>query len=82
MTRTKQFLFLALCVLSFSAHAFNVSGIKVEGNQRIKTDTILSYLNFEVGNNLTAEGQKALLRDLYQSDLFFCKLSTSSRIAA
>jgi len=71
MTRIQQYLFLALITLAlFPAQAFIVDEIKVEGNKRIKSETILSYLNFEVGGDLDAQGQKVLLRDLYRSDLF------------
>ena len=71
MTRIQKYLFLALITLAlFPAQAFIVDEIKVEGNKRIKSETILSYLNFEVGSDLDAQGQKVLLRDLYQSDLF------------
>lgn len=71
MTRIQKYLFLALITLVLTpAQAFIVDEIKVEGNKRIKSETILSYLSFEVGSNLDAQGQKVLLRDLYQSDLF------------
>ncbi len=71
MTRIQKYLFLALIALVLSpVQAFIVDEIKVEGNKRIKSETILSYLNFEVGNNLEVEDQKILLADLYQSDLF------------
>lgn len=71
MTRMKQFLFLALlCLANTNAQAFTVSDIQVEGNDRIKSDTILSYINFSTGGDLDKDGQKAILRDLYRSDLF------------
>ncbi len=72
MTRVLQYLCLALwplCLLG-TAHAFVVDDIQVEGNERIKAETILGYLNFAAGEDLNKTAQQEILRDLYQAELF------------
>lgn len=71
MTRLLQYLSLvALALFSVVASAFVVTEIQVEGNARIKKETILSYLNFEVGTDLDAQGQRNIIQNLYNSNLF------------
>jgi outer membrane protein insertion porin family len=75
------FVFLAL-VLTFAApvaipplalsaaQAAVVSSIEVEGNQRIERDTVLSYVQIEPGQQVSAEKINASVKALFQTGLF------------
>ncbi|MCX7350755.1 MAG: outer membrane protein assembly factor BamA, partial [Alphaproteobacteria bacterium] len=53
-----------------SAYAETVSAVVVEGNQRIESDTITSYVQVSRGENVTPEKIDASLKALFQTGLF------------
>ena len=53
-----------------SAYAETVSAVVVEGNQRIESDTITSYVKVSRGENVTPEKIDASLKALFQTGLF------------
>ncbi|EDY85886.1 outer membrane protein assembly complex, YaeT protein [gamma proteobacterium HTCC5015] len=57
-------------MLALPVQAFQVSGIAIEGNERLKPDTVLGYIDVETGDELGREQQAQVLRDLYDSALF------------
>lgn len=73
--------FLALAVVSLSpianpslfgasAQAAVVRQIVVEGNQRVEYDTVLSYLQFQAGQDATPERIDETVKVLFQTGLF------------
>lgn len=67
---------LAFVLLLFSiiAHqscfAFEVKKILVNGNERITTDAVLSYLQFDVGEDINEDNINDALKDLYATGFF------------
>jgi outer membrane protein insertion porin family len=64
---------LASPVLPFgtaSAWAQSVRNILVEGNQRVETETILSYMQLAPGDPLTEEAMDESVKSLFQTGLF------------
>jgi outer membrane protein insertion porin family len=53
-----------------SVHAQNVGRIVVEGNQRIETETVLSYMQINAGDPFDSEKIDASLKVLFQTGLF------------
>ena len=53
-----------------SAHAQAVSGIVVEGNQRVETDTVLSYMQISPGQPFDAAKLDESVKALFQTGLF------------
>jgi len=47
-----------------------VKSLRVEGSQRIESDTVLSYTKLRVGQTYTNETLDQAIKDLYASDLF------------
>ncbi len=52
------------------AYAQSVAGIIVEGNQRVETDTVLSYVQLSPGEGFSSEKIDASVKALYQTGLF------------
>jgi outer membrane protein insertion porin family len=68
-----SFLFGSLLVLSRVAFAdapTRVSGIHVEGNQRIETDAVLSYMTIKKGSMATQADIDQDLKNIFNSKLF------------
>ncbi len=72
---------VALAVLSASqavlpaffvteAHAAIVQNIVINGNQRVENETILSYMQLNVGDSFSDEGIDASIKTLFQTGLF------------
>jgi outer membrane protein insertion porin family len=55
---------------SSSAQAQVVSSIVVEGNQRVENDSILAYIPFSAGSNVSADEIDAAVKALFQTGLF------------
>ena len=71
MTKIQHYLFFIIITLALTpVQAFIVDKVKVEGNIRIKLETILSYMNVEIGDNFDLQSQQIFLRNLYRSGLF------------
>ncbi len=64
----KYLLFLFLFAVSVSASP--ISKIKVRGNQRLEQDTILMYLPFKVGDDVSDNMINTGIKDLYKTGLF------------
>ena len=47
-----------------------IKSLRVEGSQRIESDTVLSYTKLRVGTSFTNETLDQAIKDLYASDLF------------
>lgn len=60
------FLFQFLNVMAYE----KVKKIEVVGNKRVPTDTILYYLDFTVGNNVTQEDIDKSVKNLYSKGFF------------
>ncbi|MGH7022135.1 MAG: outer membrane protein assembly factor BamA, partial [Caulobacteraceae bacterium] len=50
--------------------AVTITGIQVQGNERIDSETILSYLPLSVGDTADAQKLDAALKTLFKTDLF------------
>ncbi len=63
---------LALVAVCFtaSAHEFIVRNIVIQGNQRISTGTVFSYLPIHPGQTYTGEEGDAIITKLYNTGLF------------
>lgn len=58
-------------LLAAAAHAaFTLEGIRIEGNQRIETSTIESYLNLTPGERVSENRLNDALKDLYDTGFF------------
>lgn len=73
--KTKRiFLWLAALALTLSlavpAHAETIRDIKVDGNQRIETATVLSYLDIRKGDAFDTAAMDRALKNLYSTGLF------------
>ncbi len=62
-----SFFFLTL---PFLAHAVVLTNFKVEGNERIETETIRAYAKFKSGENYTELDLDEILKELLRTDLF------------
>lgn len=60
---------LALC-FPITSFAFLVNDIKVEGIERVKEKTVLSYLPVRIGQDLSKEDEKLALNAVFDSGLF------------
>lgn len=72
-TLTFALVLLAPGVLHFgaaSAWAQSVRNIVVEGNQRVETETILSYMQLAPGDPVTDEAMDETVKALFQTGLF------------
>jgi len=67
-----------LCSKVWASSAFTISEIDVTGNQRVSTETILSYLPVKVGDILGPSKTSALISALYQTG-FFEKINLKRR---
>jgi outer membrane protein insertion porin family len=56
--------------LSATAWARAVSNIIVEGNQRVETETILSYMQISPGDPISEEAMDESVKALFQTGLF------------
>ena len=56
--------------LASTAIAAPISNISVEGNQRVEYDTVLSYLQFSRGENVTPQKIDESIKTLFQTGLF------------
>ena len=56
--------------LSWTAQAEHISHIVVDGNKRVETATIESYLKVKVGDELTPTNQDASIKSLFDTSLF------------
>jgi len=67
-----KYLPIFLCVFSVFSQdlAWEVQGIRIEGNQRITTGTILNYLNISVGQDITSQDIQESIRALYSTGFF------------
>ena len=61
---------MAPTLFATSAQAAIVRQIVVEGNQRVEYDTVLSYLQFQVGQDASAEKIDESVKVLFQTGLF------------
>jgi outer membrane protein insertion porin family len=52
------------------AHAATVQNIIINGNQRVENETILSYMQLNVGDSFSDEGIDASIKTLFQTGLF------------
>lgn len=59
-----------LVFLPFPTFAFTVNDIQVEGTQRIKQKTVLSYLPVRIGQSLSETDQQLAVNALFGSGLF------------
>ncbi|MGB9141909.1 MAG: POTRA domain-containing protein, partial [Aestuariivirga sp.] len=52
------------------AHAAVIAQIKLEGNQRVEEETVLSYLQFSRGDEFNPEKIDESIKVLFQTGLF------------
>jgi len=62
-------LFYLLCLTSFS-RAETIRAIDVEGNRRVETPTIMSYIEVKVGEDVTEARVEEILKNLFATGLF------------
>ena len=64
------FLCLPSALMRNQASAFVVSGVEVEGNKTVRLETILSYITFKNGENITESDISNQIKTLYDTDFF------------
>ena len=62
-------LYLIVATIHFNANA-RINDIKIENNSRISKETILAYLNVNVGQNANSENIDKSIKSLYQTGFF------------
>ena len=62
--------FLMYGLISYPAEAVTVTGIHVEGNQRIEQDSILYHASIKLGDDLTQAQLNNALKALFDTNLF------------
>jgi len=72
MIRSIYLAFIALILAGnlFAQESWNVTGIRVDGNQRISTGTILNYLTLSVGDEINQQDIQESIRSLYGTGFF------------
>lgn len=63
----------AFCIFSLNYNALQAAilkEIRIEGNQRIESETILSYINVEAGDEINSQTEDAILKDLFATGFF------------
>jgi outer membrane protein insertion porin family len=63
-------LILSSSVGAFSAYADKVAAIKIQGNKRIESETILSYIPFKTGSEFDSTAMDQALKDLFATGYF------------
>lgn len=66
--KTSLLLFLSSCMTSLWANA--ISAIKIQGNQRVESDTILSYIPVKPGDSMDSLRFDQILKDLFATGYF------------
>ena len=79
-----RFIKPVLCIVLFShtifATTYNISRVKVAGNERIDVEAIKAYIAYDKGNRITDEGINTTLSKLYESGYFKdVKISTKAK---
>ena len=62
-------IFYSIIFLSFAVSEI-ITEIKISGNNRISNETILSFLNFDKGDDLQESDLNSILKNLYSSNFF------------
>jgi len=72
MIRSIYLAFIALILVGnlFAQESWNVTGIRVDGNQIISTGTILNYLTLSVGDEINQQDIQESIRSLYGTGFF------------
>lgn len=70
MNRVYALLSALLLTTGAYAHIANVSDIRIQGNQRIEAETILSYIQIKKGSPATDEEINSALKELYATGYF------------
>ena len=65
-----HFLFSLLLMSKLYAAGNIISNIKIDGNQRIESDTIISYLSLNIGSEYNKESANKSIKSLFQTGLF------------
>lgn len=67
-----RFFIVLICFLSLSTalRAETLRAIDVEGNRRVETPTIMSYIDVKVGENVTEARVEEILKNLFATGLF------------
>lgn len=66
----KIILVIMLCIFPLTAHAEKVGSINVQGNQRVDTDSVKSYLTFRAGDEYSEADINASVKALFATNLF------------
>ena len=64
------YLMIILFSLSFKSFADIVKEIKVNGNERISTQTIILFSKAQINNDIDNEDLNFFLKNLYQTNFF------------
>jgi outer membrane protein insertion porin family len=70
MTKILQIIALLLLTNIALAESFTIKDIRVEGLQRISAGTVFNYLTVKVGDEMTANDAKSIIRALFKSKYF------------
>lgn len=70
-----KFLFLALFTVSFvlsplATFADTIQKIKIQGNKRVETETVIAYLGVNQGDPIEANTENEVLKNLFATGLF------------
>ena len=66
----KIIVFIIACLISFSCLADVVNSINVKGNKRLEKKTVISYLPFKIGDDISSSDINQAIKDLYKTGFF------------
>ena len=70
MRKLLQFLVMLCLSAAAMAETFTIEDIRVEGLQRISAGTVFNYLPVKVGDEMTDNDARGIIRSLYKSKYF------------
>jgi outer membrane protein insertion porin family len=67
---TSGFIFLALVSAAFSASAFTITDIRIEGLQRMSAGSVFAEIPYNVGDEIDDTSLRQIVRDVFQTGSF------------
>lgn len=67
---TSGIIFLTFVLAAFSAHAFTVTDIRVEGLQRMSAGSVFAEIPFNVGDEIDDSAMRQIVRDVFRTGSF------------
>ena len=67
---TSGLIVLALVSVAFSASAFTISDIRIEGLQRMSAGSVFAEIPYNVGDEIDAEALRQVVKDVFKTGSF------------